>query len=374
MSCKVWDIADIMEGLAPAHLAEDWDNVGLQAGSLQADIEADLVSLDADSEDIAEAREKGAGLLVCHHPPIFRPLRRLDTDEPAGALLRDALVAEVTIFAAHTNLDASPLGVNAVLADLFELEDHRPLLAAPAGESYKLVTFLPAEHVPAVSAALFEAGAGIIGDYIGCSFRVEGTGTFTPGPGSHPAYGDAAGANEVGEVRLEMVVSDVELEEAVRALLASHPYEEPAYDIYCRNNPSGAGMGRVGELPVAISLGELARRCRTLLNNPTVRLAGDPANAVHRVAVCGGSGGDMAGAALAAGAQVLITGDVKYHAARDALASGLAVIDAGHYYSERPVVPHLATLLAERARGAGLEVGILVSEKHTCPWKDGGGD
>ena len=258
-------------------------------------------------EVIAEAREKGAGLLVCHHPPIFRPLSRLDTDQPTGALLRDALVADVAIFAAHTNLDASPHGVNVVLADLFELEGHRPLLGAPAGESCKLVTFVPAEHVPAVSAALFEAGAGVIGDYTGCSFRTGGTGTFTPGPGAHPAYGDASGPNEVSEVRLELVVAGERVEEAVRALLASHPYEEPAFDVYLLHNPSGAGMGRVGDLPAPISLGELARRCRTLLSVPAVRLAGDPAIAVRRVAVCGGSGGDMARAALAAGAQVLIT-------------------------------------------------------------------
>ncbi|MDD3718924.1 MAG: Nif3-like dinuclear metal center hexameric protein [Actinomycetota bacterium] len=373
MACEVGDVVTLLEELAPPRLAEDWDNAGLQVGSRRAQVEAVLISLDVTPEVLGEARERGAGLLACHHPPIFRPLRSLVTDEPRAALLRDALAAGMAIYAAHTSLDASPRGVNDALGALFELEDQRPLLEAHPREEYKLVTFVPPEHVVAVSAALFGAGAGVIGDYSGCSFRVEGTGTFTPGPGTRPAYGDPSGPSEVREARLEVVLPAESMREAVEALLASHPYEEPAYDLHRVHVPQGAGLGRVGDLPAPVSLGELARRCRGLLGNPAARLCGDPTAAVRRVAVCGGSGGDMAGAALAAGAQVLITGDVGHHQALDALAVGLAIIDAGHYHTERPVLSHLASLLEGKARKSGLALAIHVSETDTCPWIDGGG-
>lgn len=373
MACEVGDIVALLEELAPPHLAEDWDNAGLQVGSRRARVEAVLVCLDVTPQVLEEARERRAGLLVCHHPPIFRPLRNLVTDEPPVALLRDALAAGLAIYAAHTSLDASLRGVNDALAALFELQDPRPLAETPAREGFKLVTFVPPEHVAAVSAALFAAGAGVIGGYSGCSFRVEGTGTFTPGPGSRPAYGDASGPNQVREARLEVVLPAQRIDEAVEALFRSHPYEEPACDIYRVHRPEGAGLGRVGDLPAPVSLGELARRCRALLENPAVRLAGDPTAAVRRVAVCGGSGGDMAETALAAGAQVLITGDVGHHRALEARAAGLAIIDAGHYHTERPVFSRLASLLEEKARAVGLALAIHVSETDTCPWIDGGG-
>jgi len=372
MACRTGDIIALLEELAPPALAEEWDNVGLQVGSPDSEVGAVLVSLDATREVIAEARDMGAGLLVCHHPPLFRPLRRLITDEPVGSLLKDAITSGVAVYAAHTNLDASEIGVNIVLAEIFDLVDHRPLEKSSAAGAFKLVTFLPTEHVAPVSAALFHAGAGVIGDYTGCSFRVEGTGTFTPGPGAHPACGEAAGPNEVSEVRLELVVGEDALEDVVEALVESHPYEEPAYDVYPLRNPASAGMGRVGDLPEPVALGDLTRKCSRELGNPGVRLMGDSGRVVSRAAVCGGSGARLTGKALEAGAQVLITGDMRYHEAMEAAARGLAVIDAGHYHTERPVVPRLASLLAERAGAAGLEVEVHVSEVHTCPWGNGG--
>ncbi|MBN2027365.1 MAG: Nif3-like dinuclear metal center hexameric protein [Actinobacteria bacterium] len=374
MTCNTGEIIELLEELAPPHLAEDWDNIGLQVGSARSEIDAVLVSLDPTPVVIAEARRRGAGMLVCHHPAIFRPLSRVVADEPAGALLQDAICSGVAVYAAHTNLDSSPQGVNVALAEVFSLQEHVPLVHSAAGEAYKLVTFLPAEHVAALSAALFEAGAGVIGDYAGCSFRVQGKGTFTPGPGSHPAYGSEAGPNELSEARLEMVMGADRMGDVVKALLASHPYEEPAYDIYRLYKPTGAGSGRVGDLPEPVSLGHLARECRRRLGNPAVRLAGDPSVAVRRLAVCGGSGGKLAVPALEAGAQALITGDVGHHEAQEALAVGLAVIDAGHYHTERPVVPHLAALLEGAAERAGIKVEILVSEVHTDPWINGGAE
>jgi len=372
MACRVKDIVALMEEIAPPAYAEDWDNVGLLVGSPQAEVEIVLVSLDATSEVVAEAGERGAGLLISHHPPIFRPMTRVMTDEPPGSIVKEALVAGVALYAAHTNLDLCEVGVNVVLAEMFGLRDHRPLQSSPAAEGFKLVTFLPPQHLTPVSEALFLAGAGVIGEYTGCSFRVEGTGTFTPGPGASPAYGEAGGPNQVGEIRLEVVVAKDGLERVLKTLRDNHPYEEPAYDIYPLRMPSAAGKGRIGELPEAMTVGDLVRRCSHELGTPAVRLAGDPRREVRRVAVCGGRGGKLIPRAARAGAEVMITADVVYHEALAAAARGLAVIDAGHYHTERPIVPHLASLLTQRAGGAGLEVEVHISDIDTYPWVNGG--
>ena len=372
MACQVKDIVALMEEIAPPEYAEDWDNVGLLVGSAHAGIETVLVSLDATSEVVAEAGERGAGLLISHHPPVFRPMTRVITDKPPGSLVKEALMAGVALYAAHTNLDLCEVGVNVVLAEKFGLKDHRPLQSSPAAEGFKLVTFLPQQHLPSVSEALFKAGAGVIGDYTGCSFRVEGRGTFTPGPGASPAYGEAGKPNQVEEVRLEVVVEKDGLERALKALLDSHPYEEPAYDVYPLRMPSTAGKGRIGELPDMTTLGGLVRRCSQELGIPSVRLAGDPGREVRRVAVCGGRGGKLIPRAAREGAEVMITGDVVYHEALAAAARGLAVIDAGHYHTERPVVPHLAALLRQKADRAGLEVEVHISDIDTHPWVVGG--
>ncbi len=375
MSCAAAELIALLEEVAPPAWAEEWDNVGLQAGSPHKAVDAALVCLDLAPETLQEARERKAGLVITHHPPIFRPLRSLAEADPTAALVGMAIEHRLCLYAAHTNLDLSPVGVSAALAEKLGIRLHRPLVPRPQGRRYKLVTFVPPHHVTEVSDALFEAGAGVIGEYTGCSFRLEGTGTFNPAPSAHPAYGDPGHPNEIREVRLELVVEGKSLEAVLEALLSSHPYEEPAYDLYpLKAVSSAAGMGRIGELGAAVSLWELAQRCSHELGNPGVRLAGDPGRAVSRVAVCGGSGGDLVSAAALAGADVLVTGDVGYHAAREALALGIAVIDAGHYHSERPVVSHLASLLSRMAGERGLQAEVLAAESDTCPWSDGGVD
>jgi dinuclear metal center YbgI/SA1388 family protein len=374
MACRIEDVVALMEQLAPPSYAQEWDNIGLQVGSVATEITSVLVSLDATREVLGEARDKGAGLLICHHPPLFYPLHRLLTDDPVGSVLQEAILSGVAIYAAHTNLDASPIGVNAVLAEIFDLRNQEPLERLPGAEVFKLVTFLPAEHLATVSAALFQAGAGVIGDYTGCSFRVEGTGTFVPGPQARPACGETGKANQVPEVRLEVVVEEPVLKEAISALLAAHPYEEPAYDVYPLVSGGAAGMGRVGDLPEPVSLGQVVRECSDKLGNRAVRFTGDSGRIISRVALCSGSGAKLAERALSAGAQALITGDVGYHESMNAAAMGLAIIDAGHYHTERPVIGRLASLLKQKAAAAGLEVEINASGLDTSPWSEGGTD
>ena len=329
MSCRAEDLIALLEELAPPEWAEDWDNVGLQVGSAQREVEVALVCLDLTQATLEEAFEREAGLVITHHPPIFRPLRSLADTEPMARLLGKALARGLCVYAAHTNLDVSPRGVSAALADRLGLVAHRPLAPVAEGGHYKLVTFLPPHDVAVVSEALFTAGAGVIGDYRGCSFRLEGTGTFVPGPAARPAYGEPGRPNTVEEVRLEVRVGRRELSAVLEALLASHPYEEPAYDIYpLAGQVPGAGMGRMGELREAVSLEELVERCARALGNPRVRLAGDPERPVSRVAVCGGSGGGLVSTAARAGAEALVVANtilglaIDIEAAKPALGAG----------------------------------------------------
>ena len=230
----------------------------------------------------------------------------------------------------------------------------------------KLVTFVPPDGTVKVIDAVSNSGGGVIGEYTHCSFRVRGTGTFFPSERARPVMGERGTLNEAEEDRLEIVVPRERLGPAVEALLAVHPYDEPAYDVYPLVSPGGAGLGRLGTLPDAPTASELAHRCRDRLRS-SVRLAGDPGSRVQRVALCGGSGASLIPDALHAGVDAYVTGDVKHHQALDAAASGLLVIDAGHHGTEWPFVPVLAAQLTEA--GARLGGEVVVSEISTDPFR-----
>ena len=363
-------IAAIVEELAPLELAEPWDNPGWQLGDPRAPVEKVLLCLDVGREVVKEAGQKGAQLILTHHPLFFKGMKSLRVDTPQGALAAELLRLGIGVYAAHTNLDRARLGVSDALAKILGLESTEVLV--PAEERYyKLVVFVPVEHVEAVREALGAAGAGWIGNYSHCTFGVEGTGTFLPLEGTSPYIGRQGVLERVREVRLETVVPSALVEKAVRAMLEVHPYEEVAYDLYPLANrfkPS-LGLGRVGVLPEAVPLRNFAGRVREALGLGAVRWAGEEGRPVRRVAVCGGAGGELWKEALAARADVLVTGDVSYHTARDMLAAGLAFVDAGHFGTERAVLPLLKELLARALEERGLAVDLLLSEGEKDPFK-----
>lgn len=362
-------IAAIVEELAPLELAEPWDNPGWQLGNPQAPVERVLLCLDVGREVVEEAGQKAAQLILTHHPLFFKGIKSLRLDSPPGALVAELLRLGIGVYTAHTNLDRARLGVSDALVRVLGLQETEVL--APAEERYyKLVVFVPVGHVEAVREALGNAGAGWIGNYSHCTFGVEGTGTFLPLEGTSPYIGRQGVLERVREVRLETVVPSALVEKAVRAMLEAHPYEEVAYDLYPLANrfkPS-LGLGRVGTLPEAVPLQSFAGRVREALGLEAVRWAGEGSRAVRRVAVCGGAGGELWREALAARADVLVTGDVSYHTARDMLAAGLAFVDAGHYGSERVVLPLLKEVLARALEERGLAVELLLSESEKEPF------
>jgi dinuclear metal center YbgI/SA1388 family protein len=354
---RVREIQEAVEGLAPASLAEDWDNVGLQVGDPDAEATRVLVALTPLPEVFDEAEEIGADFLLFHHPLLFRPLKSVNTGSYPGDLVARAIRGNLAVHAAHTNYDSAPNGVSVALAEALGLAG--PLeVVVPRGSMRKIVVFVPEEDADGMADALSGAGAGRIGDYTHCTFRSPGTGTFFGGEGTDPYAGEKGRLERVPELRLETVVPAHLVRGAVAAIRSAHPYEEPAFDVYpVDGHPEGCGYGRVGRLPEPLPPEELAGRVSDSLGFP-VRLVSDPApgRPVERVAVLGGSGGSFIGQAAASGTDAYVTGDLSYHDALLAESLGIVAVDAGHAPTELPSLAPLA-----RRLGEAVDVPVSVS-------------
>jgi dinuclear metal center YbgI/SA1388 family protein len=314
------------------------------------------------------ARAQGAQLLVTHHPLLFKPLRRLTPEDPVGRVVWNAVRDGVAIISAHTNLDVAAAGLNSWLAERLGLDVSEPLQDS-AGRLLKLVVYVPAGYEEALSEALFAAGAGEIGAYDQCSFRSAGTGTFRPGPGTTPFIGKSGEREAVAEFRLETVVPQRRLSKVLEKLLKAHPYEEVAYDLIPLANPRpDTGLGRIGRLALPLPLAELGARVKAALGCHSVRLTGELERPVHKLAVCGGSGAGLIQEAKRRGADVLVTGDVRYHDARLAEELGLALIDAGHFATEVLAVAGLVAALGKQAAANQWPLEIIAYEDERDPF------
>ena len=366
----VGEVAAVCDRLWPPEWAEPWDNVGLLVGDRTAAVHHCLCALDADAQTIARAAALDAQVLISHHPLPFRPLRRVLADDPAAAAVLLAARHGIAVYAAHTNFDVHPDGVSRALAAALGLNAAVPLRETGRQKLYKLVTFVPQGAEDAVRDALAGAGAGHLGNYSHCSFSVTGTGAFRPLPGAHPFIGQIGALEHPTEVRLEMLVPEERRAAAIQALLASHPYEEVAYDlIRLENQGASRGLGLVATLRRASRLGAFAHQVSRRLAAPATRFVGDPGRVVRRVAVCGGAGMELVGAALEAGADTLVTADARYHEARDAEARGLAVVDPGHQATEAPAVPAMAEALRGALLAARLDVAVSVEPARPDVWR-----
>jgi dinuclear metal center YbgI/SA1388 family protein len=350
MSVKCQVIIEAVEKIAPRYLAESWDNVGLLLGSPAQDVAKIRVALDVTSELVEAAITDDVDLIVAHHPLIFRAISHVRSDLPQGRLISSLIKNNIAVYAAHTNLDTADGGVSDVLAQCLNLQQVGQLSAGYSEKLVKLVVFVPQSHADQVREAMGRAGAGHTGNYSHCTFQCGGTGTFLPLDGTHPFLGETGKLERVAEVRIETIMPDKLTRKVVKAVLAVHPYEEVAYDVYpLHNTGKSLGLGRIGVLARPVSLAEFAQSAKAALHTPAVILAGSPERTVSKVAVCGGSGAGLIHKAAFAGADVLVTGDVKYHEAQEALAAGLAIVDAGHFATERPVVGFLQRYLNQAA-------------------------
>jgi len=367
---RIQDLGGLLNALYPAQFAEDWDNVGLQVGDPLARVERVLVCLDPTREALAQASELKVQAIISHHPLIFKPLRQLTPTNTTGRLVWEAVRDGIAIFAVHTNLDRARPGLNDWLADRLQLQTCQPLQLGQAGELTKLVVFVPEGHQDQVSEALFAAGAGRIGNYDRCSFRSAGTGTFRGGAGTEPFLGRPGETEQADELRLETIVAREHLARVTRALLKSHPYEEVAFDLIPLENQRGdIGLGRIGPLAEATTLAAFAGQVKQALGCQTLRWTGQADQRVAKVALCGGSGASLLQEAVRQGADVLVTGDVKYHDARSALEQGIGLVDAGHFATEQLMVAGLTGALSQAAEERGLPLEFIAMNREADPFQ-----
>jgi len=365
---RVSDIVGITSKIAPSHLAESWDNVGLQLGDPVRQVSRIMVALDPGRPAVEAAVEARCQLLVTHHPFIFTPLKKISAADETGSLAILALKNDLSIISLHTNLDIAQGGVNDLLADRLGLQGALPLRVTGGDEYVKMALFAPHGFEEKLLAALAPFMAPI-GNYRDCSFQGEGVGRFTPLSGADPFVGAIGVRHEEKESRLEFLLAKERVTTAVAALKAAHPYEEPAYDLYpVLNRGALYGLGRIGHLAEPSRAGDFARLVKERLSAAGVRLVGDPARQVKKVALCGGSGASLIHEAARKGADLLVTGDVKYHEARDAEAFGLALVDAGHFATEFPMVRGLAAQLRSALQAKKFETEVVECQGEREPF------
>lgn len=360
-------VVQLMEQLAPKHYAVENDKIGLQLGTLNKTINKVLVALDVTEAVVDEAIEQGAELIIAHHAIIYRPLAKLDTSTPPGRLYEKLIKNDIAVYISHTNLDVADGGINDWLADQIGIlpEGRQCLEEVHTDKLYKLVVFVPESHQEAVLQAVWRAGAGEIGDYSHCSFNIKGTGTFIPGDGTNPYIGTPGKLEKADEVRIETIVPYSVHRKAVQAMLKAHPYEEVAYDLYPVDLKGRSfGLGRSGKLEEPTTLGELAEHAKQVFDVPVVRVVGALDHKIRKAAVLGGAGSRYVRHAMFAGADVLITGDIDYHTAHDALAAGMTIIDAGHNI-EKVMKQRVADWLNEQFKGSKYETTALASALNT---------
>lgn len=361
-------IADYLEQFAPSSLAADWDNVGLLLGDRRAAVERILTCLTVTPEVVEEAIQQGVQLIVTHHPILFRPTKRLTTGNPEGRMLLALAGAGISVYSPHTAFDNTVGGINDSLAARLGLTDVAPLRRSPPPGQCKIVVFVPDKDLTAVSDAMFAAGAGKIGEYEQCSFRLSGVGTFFGGETTNPAVGVKGRREEVSEWRLEVVCPEADVERVVTALRRAHSYEEPAYDVYpTRVGKSAAlGEGRIGRLAKPLPLKKLAQTIKSSLSASAVQLVGDAGRKVERVAVVCGAGGEFLSDAMRQRADVFLTGEMRFHDYLTAQAHNVALVLPGHYATERFGIEELAARL--QSQYSGLVVWASRAESDPAQW------
>jgi dinuclear metal center YbgI/SA1388 family protein len=369
MAATVKDILACLDAAYPFSWAVPEDRVGLQVGDPSAPVTTVLVALEASLAVVAEARDHGAELLLTHHPLLYQPVTEIREDRPQGRLLAELLRAGMAAAACHTNLDLAPEGMNEHLGQELGLQDLEVLEPLRRDAWRKLAVFVPVGYEDRVRAALCNDHVGVIGRYSHCTFAARGQGTYLPLEGAQPFRGEVAALSRAEESRLEVVVPESEVAPTLARLKKAHPYEEVACDLYPLADAGPTlGFGRVGRLPQALSWEEVVNRVKEVFAVPGVRVWGRPPAAVSRLAVCGGSGGDLIGQAQQKGASVYVTGEVRHHQAVPGLGEEFALIEVGHFASEVVFMPAWAAQLGRlfQEHGLAVQVRTATAEKAPC--------
>lgn len=359
---KIKDITNFFESLAPLSLQESYDNSGLIVGDYDGEVNTVLVTIDATEEIVDEAIEKKAELIVAHHPIVFSGLKRITGKSYVERTLLKAIKNNIAIYAAHTNLDSITGGVNSKICEKLGLENCR-ILQPAKGQLKKLVTFVPVEYADKVREALFNAGAGHIGNYDSCSYNTEGLGSFRGDENTNPFIGKKGEVHFEKEVRIETIFPGYLQGKVIPALLSAHPYEEVAYDIYPLDNKfDNIGMGMVGTLPNEDTEKEFLQELKDTFKTGVIKHTALKNKPVKKVAVCGGAGSFLLTQAIAAGADFFVSGDFKYHQYFDA-ENKIVIADIGHFESEQFTKELFYELLTKKFP----KFAVRLSEVNTNP-------
>ena len=361
---KLSHLTSYLESLAPLAYQEDYDNSGLIVGNPDAEVLQALLSLDCTEAIVDEAIAKGCQVIISHHPIVFRGLKKFTGKTYVERVVAKAIKNDIAIYAIHTNLDNVAEGVNAKICEILELTNLR-ILAPKNGLLKKLVTYVPQDKAEQVRNALFHAGAGNIGNYSECSFNGDGTGTFKGAENTNPYVGEPGKRHYESEVRIETVYPAAIESKLLMALFLAHPYEEVAYDLYnLTNQHQQVGSGMIGELEEELSEEEFLFVIRQNMAARVIRHTALTGKKVKRVAVCGGAGGFLLKNAIAAGADIFVTADFKYHEFFDA-EGRILIADIGHFESEQ----FTSQLLYEIIKKKFPNFAVRLTEINTNPVK-----
>lgn len=367
----IGELESLLDRWYPPSSAESWDRVGLVTGDAGDPVQGLLLTVDVTDAVIDQAAALGADLIIAHHPLLLRGVNAIDPRHPKGRMITSLIRSRIGLITAHTNADIPGGGVSDALATVLGLTGTRPLRAVAVHPADQLVTYVPHDHTEAVIDALAEAGAGALGAYERAAFTVTGSGTFTPGTGARPAIGELGRREEVTEDLVEMILDRRFRRRVIAALLQTHPYEVPAYQVLEVAAPAditeAAGLGRIGQIP-ATTLARFADQVATALPRTAagIRVAGDPERMISTVAVQGGAGDDLLDTARSAGADAYLTSDLRHHPAGEAIAwdHAPALIDVPHWAAEWTWLPRLRADLVDQLG----RLPITISEICTDPW------
>ena len=359
---KIKQLIQQLELLAPRSYQESYDNAGLIVGHVNREIKKALVCFDVTEAVLEEAKVQKADIIISHHPIIFKGLKKLNGNDYVERIVIQAIKNDIALYAMHTNLDNVLAGTNSILADKLGLNNRR-VIDPLKGRLRKLVTFCPIQQTEQVRQAIFDAGAGRVGNYDQCSFNAAGEGSFRAGEAAQPFVGNIGEVHKEEEIRIETIFPDYLESQVIQALIKAHPYEEVAYDVYqLENRLTNLGAGIIGELEkqedeqlfltrLKATVGAECIRHTNLLNKP-----------IQKVAICGGSGAFLINKAKSLQADVYITGDVKYHEFFDA-DDEILIADVGHYESEQFTKELLISYIKEKFP----TFAVQISEKNTNP-------
>lgn len=355
-------IISILEDFAPLSLQESYDNAGLIIGSHKDEISSALICIDITEEVIEEAIEKNCNLIISHHPIVFSGLKKINGKNYVERCIIKAIKNDIAIYACHTNIDSVAKGVSHKMAEKLNLNNCK-ILSPSKGNLNKIVCYVPTEHQESVRQAMFNAGAGSIGDYNNCSFNSKGCGTFKAGENTNPYVGEINKQHTEEEIKIETIVPSHYTGKVISAMLSKHPYEEVAYDIYPLNNTNPQiGFGIIGELDNAIDSIEFLKNTKDIFNCQYIKHTPLVKEKVKKVALCGGSGSFLLSTAISKKADVYISGDFKYHDYFNA-EDKIIIADIGHYESEQFTKEIFYELLTKKLPN----FAVRISEINTNP-------